>query len=132
MNIGYTKLLYGAPEEFLGSVLPETDMLAIAAQKFPDKKHITLKQWMIIDIVGSRHELEKILSTKKNPIIVYYSVSDNAPKDRLQEDDSSYSEYQVSYKDGLFETEETIYILMGMGFRTTINITLLSLLNKKT
>lgn len=131
MNIHSGDLLYSIPEVVSGSELSESNMLAIATYKYPNKKHVILKHWMIIDIVGTEHELKNIRHTNKTPTVVYYHLKNSLPAGSLQEDNPSYSDYQISYIDGFFETEEIVYILIGKGFRKTASASLVLLLNNR-
>lgn len=128
MNINTTDLLYSTPETASGSELSESDMLAMATYRFPNKKHITLKNWMIIDIVGTEQQMKKIKDAKKNPTIVYYHSIDSTHPENPMQNHQSYSDYQISCNDSLFETEETVYLLMGKGFRKTASASLITLL----
>gem|GEM_PF-6996815 len=128
MNINNTNLLYSTPEIVSGSELSESDMLAMATYRFPNKKHITLKHWMIIEIIGTEQQLKSIKDAKKNPTIVYYHSIDSTHPENSTQNNHSYSDYQISCNDSLFETEETVYLLMGKGFRKTASASLVSLL----
>jgi len=127
-----TDLLYGIPEIVLGSELSESEMLIIATCKYPNKKYVVLKHWMLIDIVDAALELKKIKSPTETHTVVYYSLIDGTLSGTSQEDQSSYSDYQISYNDGFFETEKTVYLLMSKGFRKTASARLVSLLKDRT
>jgi hypothetical protein len=103
-------------------------MLAMAIYRFPNKKHIALKHWMIIDIIGTEQQLKNIKDTKKNPTFVYYHLIDSTHPEKSTQNNQSYSDYLISCNDSLFETEETVYLLMGKGFRKTASASLVSLL----
>jgi hypothetical protein len=128
MNIDNTNLLYSAPEIVSGSELSDSDMLTMATYRFPNKNYATLRHWMIIDIVGTEQQLKKIIDAKKSPTIVYYHSVDSTRLENSTQNNQSYSDYQISCKDNLFETEKTVYLLMGKGFRKTVSASLFSLL----
>jgi len=128
MNINNTHLLYSAPEIVSGSELSDSDMLTMAICRFPNKNHVNLKHWMIIDIVGTEQQLKNIKDAKKSPTIVYYHSVDCTHPENSRQKNQSYSDYQISCKDNLFETEKTVYLLMGKGFRKTASASLFSLL----
>jgi subtilase family serine protease len=127
MTTNRSDLLYSIPKVFTGSELSEMDMLTIATHRYPNKKHIALKHWIIIDIIVSETELKEIKHANKNPTVVY-SLTDSKPSETPLKNNQSCSDYQISYNDGFFETEETIYLLMGKGFRKIASARLVSLL----
>lgn len=131
MSTHISDVLYSIPKLVSGSELSAVEMLAIATLRYPNKTYVILRHWMIIDIVGAELALQEIKRTKKNPTVVYYSLADNTPSRLLKEDSQSCSDYQISYNDGFFETEETVYLLMGKGFRKTASTHLASLFSSR-
>jgi hypothetical protein len=127
-----TDLLYSIPEIVSGSELPESEMLMIASHKYPNKKYVILKHWMLIDIIDTSPKLKKTKSPTKTQTVVYYSLTERNLSGASQQDMMSYSDYQISYNDGFFETEKTVYLLMSKGFRKTASARLVSLLKDRT
>jgi hypothetical protein len=127
MSTHRSDLIYSIPQVFTGSELSEMDMLTIATHRYPNKKYITLKHWMIIDIIVSEPELKEIKRVNKHPTVVY-SLTNSKPSEIPLKNNQSYSDYQISYNDGFFETEETIYLLLGKGLRNAASARLVSLL----
>jgi len=120
-------LAYSTIETISGPNLPELDLIAIATQQSPYKSCHVLKNWMIIDIIGTEQELKEIVPRGREPTIVYVS-STGDEADMPRKHNGLCSDYQVSLVDFFFETNEEIYILTGKGYRTTASVGLVSLL----
>lgn len=107
----------------VGLILSEDDAMKLSEDRFPGKPKCLVRDWVWVDVSGmpkgSREAAEYSVIYAND--IVFDEVG------RFQVGGSCRSTFMSSYQAGLFETQDTVYVLLGAGMRVGCDID--SLLN---
>lgn len=127
MNLaGFTSLLSGG-EKISGCPLADADAVALANLHFPSRAYCLVADWAILDIEVSARQRKAIADRGLFPALVYALTVIQDSKGRFPPGDWVRTTLAVSFTHGcLFETKNTIYVLMGSGrrLRTDLDIAL--------
>ena len=111
------ELLYGSAEVMPGADLSDIELKEFAASRYPNRPYCIVRQWMIINVLLSAkgaHEIERL---GMHPSMVYAANIIYDSRNRFSVGHWVLSTYQVSFGNCFFETQNTLYILAGRGFR---------------
>ncbi|MGF6516600.1 hypothetical protein ABH912_004066 [Pseudomonas sp. BT76 TE3572] len=127
MNLaGFTSLL-SAGEKTSGCQLANPDAVALANLHFPSRACCLVADWAILDIEVTTRQRKAITDRGLIPALVYALTVIQDSKGRFPPGDWVRTTLAVSFTHGcLFETKNTIYVLMGFGrrLRTDLDIAL--------
>jgi hypothetical protein len=118
-----TDLLNGAGETMLGHEFTNEEAVARARERFPGKPFCLVRDWIWIDMSmpdAVRAELER---TARQPAMLYAHqvILDSAW--RFAPGDWVRSSFLVAFTDDcFFETENSVYVLLGNGVRKTAEL----------
>lgn len=118
------RLLFSPAETAQGSRLTTSELISIAQCKYPRKTCLPLKHWIIIDVLASTPDVDNIERAGLHPIIVYGQHADINKQMDTPNDINIVSDYLVTLEGCCFVTENTVYILIGDGFRQRLSSTL--------
>ncbi|WP_434768053.1 DUF6957 family protein [Pseudomonas triticicola] len=118
MNLpGLISLLF-AGESLNGCQLVDSDAVALANLHFPSRPYCLVSDWAILDIDVTPPQLQKIAYIGLTPALINALTVIEDSKGRFRPGDWVRSTLAVSFTHGcLFETKNTIYVLMGPGGR---------------
>ena len=114
---GFTSLL-SAGENINGCPLADPDAVALANLHFPSRAYCLVADWAILDIKVTTRQRKAIIDRGLIPALVYALTVIQDSKGRFSHGDWVRTTVAVSFTHGcLFETKNTIYVLMGAGRR---------------
>ncbi|VVM76860.1 hypothetical protein PS673_02068 [Pseudomonas fluorescens] len=111
-----SELLSGPGEPLQGSMETVDALIEMAKSRFPRKPYCLIEKWTIFRVDVTEGELNKIHATGQLPLVVFaHNVLFDSQR-RFDVGDWVRSTFAISFKAGyLFETRNTIYILVGNG-----------------
>ncbi|MHA6578649.1 DUF6957 family protein [Pseudomonas yamanorum] len=127
MNLAGFASLLSAGEKISGCLLADTDAVALANRHFPSCAYCLVADWAILNIEVSTRQRKAITDRGLTPALVYALTVIQDSKGRFPPGDWVRTTLAVSLTHGcLFETKNTIYVLMGPGrrLRTDLDIAL--------
>lgn len=104
------------PRKPLEGLPGSSEARALASQRFPGKPYCLVRDWTIFRIEVTPAELSKVHASGQLPMIVFaHNVAEDS-QGRFERGDWVRSTMCTSFNDGvLFETRNTIYVLIGPG-----------------
>jgi hypothetical protein len=111
-----TSFLYDEGEPAKGCELSEEAAIELALTHFPNKPYCLVAQWRRITLDISEKDEKDIRDAGCRPVLVYASKVLADSHRRFRRGNWVRSTLQVSFTHGcLFETPNTVYVLMGDG-----------------
>lgn len=108
--------LYGPGEPRNGSMDSYEALTGLVQALYPRKPYCLIEGWTIFRADVTEDELKKIHSEGQLPLIVFGQNVIFDSERRFDVGDWVRSTFAVSFKEGfLFETRNTVYVLMGPG-----------------
>ena len=118
MNISQLTSLLSGGENIGGCQLSVLEAIAFVNLHFPTRAYCLVADWAILDIEVTTRQLEVITDKGLVPSLLYALTVIQDSKGRFLPGDWVKTTLAVSYSEGcLFETRNTIYVLMGSGRR---------------
>ncbi|MBR7200325.1 hypothetical protein [Pseudomonas sp. 14A] len=118
MNLAGLISLLSAGESLNGCRLADSDAVAFANLHFPSRPYCLVSDWAILDIDVTPAQLQTIADRGLIPALMNALTVIEDSKSRFRPGDWVSSTLAVSFTHGcLFETKNTIYVLMGPGRR---------------
>ncbi|MXI45801.1 hypothetical protein GRW89_04710 [Pseudomonas moraviensis] len=127
MNLAAFTLLLSAGETIDGFPLTDSDAVALANLHFPSRAYCLVADWVILDLEVTTRQRTAIAARGLIPALVYALTVIQDSKGRFAPGDWVRSTLEVSLSQNcLFETKNTVYVLMGAGrrLRTDLDIAL--------
>ena len=111
-----SELLNGPGEPLQGSMDTVDELIELAKSRFTRKPYCLIEQWTIFRVDVSEGELQKIHAAGQLPLVVFaHNVLFDSQR-RFDVGDWVRSTFAISFEEGyLFETRNTIYMLVGNG-----------------
>src|SRR5687767_8679233 len=111
-----SQLLYGVGEGSAGWQGSQEDLISLAAKIFPGKAFCVVRQWILIDLIMTSEEKEKLTKLGLLPATLYAREVVLDSRGRFQPKMWVRSNFGVSFIYGcMFETKNTVYLLCGAG-----------------
>jgi hypothetical protein len=109
--------LIGAPGQPMeGSLSDSTELIARVQECFPGKPYCLVEQWTVFRADVTPDELETICARGHLPLFVFAHNVVLDSRGRFQPGDWVRSSMCVSFDDrAMFETKNTVYVLLGPG-----------------
>lgn len=108
--------LYGPSEPRNGSMGSYETLTGLVQTLYPRKPYCMIEGWTIFRVDFTEDELKRIHSEGQLPLIVFAQNVVFDSERRFDVGDWVRSTFAVSFEEGfLFETRNTIYVLMGPG-----------------
>lgn len=117
-----SQLLYGAGEDMPGWQDTQEELIALSAKAFPGKAFCVVRQWILIDLTVNSDEKEKLTRLGLLPATLFAHEIVLDSKGRFQPQMWVRSNFGVSYIPYMFETNKTVYLLLGPGLRKEASI----------
>ena len=106
-----------------GCALPDQEAIERAKALYPNKKFCLVQDWVLLDLVGPEADIGRIRREGLEPVILYSHRVIFDSKRRVDFGGWIRSLFQLSFShEGFFETKNTVYILVGRGFRKPANL----------
>lgn len=110
-------LLQAPGTVMLGHTMTGEIILALLDEYFPNRQFCLVRNWIWIDLDMPDDVREGMISMQLQPVMLYGDVLIDS-MDRFDEGDWQRSTPLVSFSQGcLFETRDTVYVLLGHGVR---------------
>ena len=111
-----SSFLYDEGTPMKGCELSEEDAIALAKTHFPDKPYRLVANWRWINLDISESEAKAVRDEGCEPCLIYASKILVDSQNQFSRGNWVRSTLHVSFTHGcLFETPNTIYVLMGEG-----------------
>jgi hypothetical protein len=113
-----TELLYGPGEPLYGFDGDEAQAEAEAILNFTGKPYCLIRDWIIVEVEVDDNYRDELAAAGFEPNVVYASNVRIHSAGKRRQGDWVRSTFQRSFTLGyFFETKNTVYLLMGVGFR---------------
>jgi hypothetical protein len=117
------ELLYSPGEPRIGSSDTDEVLIDLVKSRFPRKPYCLVEDWTIFNVEVTEGELQKVHAAGKLPLVLFaHNVCFDSER-RFDVGDWVRSTMAVSFQDGfLFETWNTVYVLVGPGHEKTASL----------
>ena len=106
-----------------GSGETQEALIRIVKARFPNKGFCIVQQWTIVRAIASDEDLTKIHVHGQLPLFVFAEKVILDSRGRFDYGNWVRSTMAISFQDGfLFETKNTVYVLMGDGDEKSANL----------
>lgn len=117
------QLFYGEGEAKPGWEGSQEDLISLAAEAFPGKAFCIVRQWILIDLIVTPAEQEKLTELGLLPATLFAHEVVLDSKGRFQPSMWVRSNFGKSFSKGtMFETNNTVYLLCGPGQRKEASV----------
>lgn len=115
-----SELLKGPGDPRQGSTDTDEALIELAKSRFPRKPYCLVQDWTIFQVDVTEDERKKIHAAGQQPLVVFAHKVIFDSQRRFDVGDWVRSTMAVSFQDGfLFETRNSVYVLMGAGHEKT-------------
>ncbi|MCT8947069.1 DUF6957 family protein [Pseudomonas iridis] len=103
----------------MGCQLEVPEAKALVMEKFPGKPFCLVDGWELVDLEVTEAENAELQKKGMKPTVITALWVVHDSKGRYQSGTKMRSSFEKSFNDGyMFETSNTIYVLMGPGIRS--------------
>ena len=122
-------LLYEPGEVMAGSAMSNDEAKAYVRERAYDKEYCIVRDWIWIDLDVTEEERSFLEKTRRQPIVIYaHSVIFDTAR-RWDVGDYVRTSFLYAFHEGyMFETMNSIYVLLGDGKRKRISLDTLGML----
>ncbi|NBB34590.1 hypothetical protein Q1W70_16300 [Pseudomonas kielensis] len=122
-GLGSDGLLEGAGIGLDGSELSLDEAVALARKRYKWMPLCVVEEWIILDAIVTDAERAKVAAAGCQPIFMFaHKVVDDEQR-RFEPGHWVRSSMGTAFKEGyLFETRNTVYVLLGPGHRKSASI----------
>lgn len=122
-NEGDDELLGSPGEPRQGSLDSDENLIELVKALYPRKPHCLVENWTILRADVTDEELQKIHAAGRLPLVLFaHNVRFDSQR-RFDVGDWMRSTFAVSFEEGfLFETRNTVYVLMGNGREKSVSL----------
>lgn len=121
-------LFFGPACAMTGSRLEDDKLIQVAAETFQERPFLIVRNWMLIDVLLSDADEQKITEQGLVPTILYSQTTVFGLDKNYGVSRGVLSNFQHRYDDCFFESKEMLYILGGRGFRKYASVPAISAL----
>ena len=119
-----SELLSSIGEPRSGSMESQETLIQLVRSRFPNKGFCLVQQWTIVRALASDLDLTKIHVHGLLPLFVFAEKVILDSRARFDYGNWVRSTMAISFQDGfLFETKNTVYVLMGDGDEKSASLT---------
>ncbi|WP_442793496.1 DUF6957 family protein [Pseudomonas sp. MF6747] len=123
MNLADLVELLSGGEKIPGCDLAHSDAVALVGFHFPGRPYCLVAEWAVFDLAVSPRQLKVVVSRGVTPTLVNALFVLHDSKGRFPRGHWVRTSLGVSFThDCLFETKNTVYVLMGPGRRVRANL----------
>jgi hypothetical protein len=115
--------LYGLGEPMPGCGMADADAIAWVQKVFPNKPYCLVRSWRWMDLQAPESVRQEIENSGARLTVIFADTVVLDSRGRFSPGNWVRSTFLVSYTEGgLFETGNTVYVLMGDGCRKTAEL----------
>ncbi|BDB19194.1 hypothetical protein cym2001_25590 [Pseudomonas sp. CYM-20-01] len=116
-------LLEGSGVPLVGSELSLEDAMAAARKRYKWMPLCAVEEWIILDAIVTDEERAKVTAAGCQPIFLFAHKVVHDEQRRFEPGHWVRSSMGTAFKEGyLFETRNTVYVLLGPGHRKSASI----------
>ncbi|WP_115147681.1 DUF6957 family protein [Pseudomonas jessenii] len=115
-------VLYGPARTMGGSRLDDDELIKLAREEFKGKPFCVVRNWMILDVMLSESQESRIKRQGLQPTVLYVHHVVFNTEARISDGDTVISGYQKDFHGCFFESNDTLFILAGRGFRKHVSL----------
>lgn len=117
------ELLGGPGEPRQGAMDTDEQLIELVRALYPYKPYCLVKDWTILKVDVTEDELNKIHAAGQLPLVLFARDVRFDSERRFDVGDWVRSTMSISFEDGfLFETRNSVYVLMGDGHEKTASL----------
>ncbi|WP_342244725.1 DUF6957 family protein [Pseudomonas sp. OTU5201] len=121
------EVFYGKGESLPGCALTEAEAIAWVQQQFPHKPYCLVRDWRWLDLQLDGAALEEVERSGRRPALIFAETIVFDSRARFRPGHWVRTTLLVSYTEGgLFETRNTVYVLLGAGCRLSADSTIVA------
>ncbi|MDI3605553.1 hypothetical protein QK363_03765 [Pseudomonas aeruginosa] len=114
-----TDLLYSDGKPMPGSRFSQDEAVRIVRERHPYAEYCIVSKWRWIDLDATQEQRDELAKTNRQPVVIYAHNVIYDSQRRWDVGDFVRTSYLHKFEEGfIFQTLNTIYILMGDGIRT--------------
>lgn len=115
--------LLGLGDHLQGASASAEEVIAMFGLRSSRKAYCLVEEWTIFQADLTPEEIAKVHAAKHLPLFVFAQKVVEDSRGRFMPGDWVRSSMCVTFDDGvMFETKNTIYVLMGQGHRQTASL----------
>tara|TARA_R110001583_G_scaffold112646_2_gene262349 strand:+ start:7082 stop:7480 length:399 start_codon:yes stop_codon:yes gene_type:complete len=124
-----SELLYEPGEVMAGSAMSNDEAKAYVRERAHDKEYCVVRDWIWIDLDVTEEERNILENTRRQPTVIYaHSVIFDSAR-RWDVGDYVRTSFLYAFHEGfMFETMNSIYVLLGEGNRKRTSLDTLGML----
>lgn len=116
-------LLEGSGVPLVGSELSLEDAMAAARKRYKWMPLCAVEEWTVLDAIVTDEERAKVTAAGCQPIFLFAHKVVHDEQRRFEPGHWVRSSMGTAFKEGyLFETRNTVYVLLGPGHRKSASI----------
>jgi len=113
-----TDLLYGDGIQMSGSKVGQDEAVRIVRERHPCAEYCLVSNWRWLDLDVTQEQRDELVRTNRQPVVIYAHTVIYDSQRRWDVGDFVRTSYLHKFGEGfIFQTLNTIYILMGDGIR---------------
>ena len=116
-------LLYGDGIQMPGAKVSQEEAVRIVRDRHPYAEYCIVSKWRWIDLDVTPEQRAELARTNRQPVVIYADTVIYDSQRRWDVGDFVRTSYLHKFEDGfIFQTLNTIYILIGDGIRTRASL----------
>lgn len=113
-----TDLLFSTGIPMPGAMVDQAEAVRIVRERFPHSEYCIVRDWIWIDLDVTPAKHAELVRTQRQPVLAYAHTVIYDSSRRWDVGDFVRTSYLHAFHDGfMFETLNTVYILLGDGVR---------------
>lgn len=115
-------VLYGPAQMLGGSRLEDAELIKLAREEFEGQLFCIVRNWMLIDLMLSGEQENKIRKQGLQPSVLYANHAVFDSETRIPTGDGFITGYLKDFHGCFFESKDKLYILAGRGSRKHVSL----------
>lgn len=118
-----TDLLFSAGAPMLGAKVEQDEAVRIVRKRYPYAEYCIVADWQWIDLDITPAQLDELAKTNRKPVIIYADTVIYDSRRRWDIGDFVRTSFLCNFEDGfIFQTLNSVYILIGDGIRKRVSL----------
>ncbi|AOE86305.1 DUF6957 family protein [Pseudomonas sp. TCU-HL1] len=118
-----TDLLYGDGKPMSGSKVGQDEAVRIVRERHPYAEYCLVSNWRWLDLDVTQEQRDELVRTNRQPVVIYAHTVIYDSQRKWDVGDFVRTSYLHKFEDDfIFQTLNTIYILIGDGIRTKTSL----------
>ncbi len=116
-------LLYGDGIQMPGAKVSQDEAVRIVRERYPYSEYCLVSNWRWIDLDVTPEQRSELTRTNRHPVVIYAHTVIYDSQRKWDVGDFVRTSYLHKFEDDfIFQTLNTIYILIGDGIRTKTSL----------